>query len=360
MDGLHYFIQQEWFRYGILGVAEEKRQPYHQLANDNDAVLLRYKLQILVGDAADYLNVVVGPLPYGGRVEKPDYAGLGDVKIPRALAGNHFWLAILDTHNGELFDHDSFSMYSGGAVLMGNLQRNINYLYAHYDLHLPEVKEPVKAKRYDQKNDFDCGFIALNIMLQFIVCRIGASKELHKGALGKENPAAQLYTPAFFDAANGGALDLRIALNSMVHIIDGKGPTAESIEHDKLIAAIADEKFYRVPSRGRFFTGQGWIETDPRKRPFDEACQPDFLRLAEKMKAAMRMTLCVVDPDLGHRRQLEYIRYFLEHAGGVLFSVKQPLAWFDVAQQECLIERCPHLVDVIPIPLNCKVVLQPL
>ena len=367
MDGLYYFIEQEWFRYDILGVAQENRQPYHQLANDDDVMLMRYKLQTLVEDAANYLNVVVGPLPQKGRVEEPDYAELRDIGIPKAQGppkeGNHFWLAILDTHSGELFDHDSYSYLSGNKVLTQNLQRNINRLYAHFDLHLPEVKAPIEAERHDQTNTHDCGFIALNIMLQFIICRIGASKELHKGAVGKKNPAAQLYTPADFSAEKGGALDLRRALNSIVHIANGRGKevqfTVEPIEREKLIAAVADEKFFRVPSRGQSFTGTAWIENDPRVSPFDEACQADFLRLAEKMETAMGMTLGLVDPSLGHRSQLEYTRYLLEHAGGVLFSFKRPPAWLGVARQECLIERCTHLIDILPIPRNCMVVLQP-
>jgi hypothetical protein len=66
------------------------------------------------------------------------------------------------------------------------------------------------------------------------------------------------------------------------------------------------------------------------------------------------MALSLTDPNCGHNTQLELARYHLENAGAILFSVKPQ----SKSDRPCDDHNCHHLIDIIPLPLNFKIILQ--
>lgn len=360
-DNLYYCIEEEEFRYSILGIPPDRQRVFYKLENDTDVKVLRYKLQHLVASGASYLRVVVGQLPVGARVEEVDTEF--DVE-QKGRDNDHFWLAIFDTHTGELFDHNSLDEEGRDRVLMGNLRRNINRLSDHYGLRLPRVTRIIDAQYHIQENGYDCGYIALNALLQFIVCRIAAPKAPATGPMGQNNPAAKLLTVPKFSEKQGGANDFRRTLSSIVHIWKRKqegvfrGEPIEDAEvkESEFETALAEKQYYKIPTRKWYVTNdERWLETED---PFEEYCQLNYSRLAGKIERASEMALALVDHHLGHYGQMERVRYHLDHAGGVVFSFKRSPDPLSVAQGECPVQ-CPHLLDIVPVPMNCKVILQP-
>ncbi|KAF8539488.1 hypothetical protein BDD12DRAFT_924171 [Trichophaea hybrida] len=362
MKGLHYYIEDEEARFRVLGIPPARQRLYYKLENDMDVTALRYKLTHLVESGAAFLQVVVGSLPPGARVE------VVDAEFDTEQEGrdnDHFWLAILDTHTGELFDHNSLDGAGRDRVLMENLRQNIDRLNYHYGLGLRRATRIIDAECHIQENGHDCGFIALNALLQFVICRIGAAKAPATEPMGKNNPAAKLLTVANFSKKQGGANDFRRMLNSIVHmwrrkqdeIFQGDPIGDTDVEQSVLEAAVGERKYYKIPTRKWLVEDGEWISTNEMEDPFEQCRQLDYSQLAGKIGKASEMALALVDEHLGHFNQLERIRYHLDHAGAVVFSFK---SWPDPLSvaEECP-ARCPHLLDIVPISMNCKVILQP-
>ncbi|KAF8247686.1 hypothetical protein K440DRAFT_661207 [Wilcoxina mikolae CBS 423.85] len=362
MKGLHYYIEDEEVRFRVLGVPPARQRVYYKLESDMDVTAMRYKLTHLVESGAAFLQVVVGPLPPGARVEAVD------TEFDTEQEGrdnDHFWLAILDTHTGELFDHNSLDGVGRDRVLMENLRQNIDRLNNHYGLGLRHATRIIDAECHIQENGYDCGFIALNALLQFVICRIGAAKAPATRPMGKNNPAAKLLTITNFSEKQGGANDFRRMLNSIVHmwrrkqdgIFKGDPIGDTDVEESVLEAAVGEKKYYKIPTRKWFVEDDEWMSTNEVEDPFEQCRQLDYSQLAGKIGKASEMALALVDEHLGHFNQLERVRYHLDHAGAVVFSFK---SWPDPLSVagECP-ARCPHLLDIVPVPLNCKVILQP-
>jgi hypothetical protein len=272
-------------------------------------------------------TVLLGPLP-DSATTCDIHRGFDDI----GFQGNHFWLAILDTWTGELYDHNTrrYNDYPNDDDFLANFRTNVNHFYNLHNINLPPVQDITRVF-HRQSNDYYCGYIALDKLLQFILTRATRDLGQSNNAFDKSrNPADEMFTANNFEEII--CPSWRLAISYIAHM------------HDK-----------RPDSKGTV------LNLSVLKRNLTEGryTPPDSRELALTMESTIPIGQALIDPNMGHQEQLELVRYFLDHCGAVLFSFKIPTDQFEVLDPEYCFKTCDHLVDIIPIPIDYKAILQP-
>ena len=351
---VYFWIPDEEALYRRLGVNPPRK--YYLLESLDDIVRLRWKAESL-GKTDD--NIMVVNVDNAKITEELETQCVDFQNAPEG-PGNHWWLAIFDKETGELFNHDTVQTTEYGQSLMDKLLNNIGELCKLYGIPTQRKLSIRRAVNYNQRNDHDCGLLALHTLLMFILDRVAAQKRQAKGRYHddpEQSPAAFKYTDDDFDGRTfrGTLNSLGVVGEYIEHMLAGsRRRAAAKVITDSLgPARLAEKKYYRI--------ADGQIPgTELTYKTYEHK---DYSKLKEKYQQIAEAALNLWDEGLGHRNHLDRLWWHLEHAGAVLFSVKNPEDPLNPKgcekSKDPSSRDCHHDIDIIPIPPGYCVILQP-
>ncbi|KAA8913649.1 hypothetical protein FN846DRAFT_81646 [Sphaerosporella brunnea] len=357
---LYFRIENQEQLFNILGAV--KKRVWYIVRSEKDFEKFQYKLDKFA--ERNSTTVFVEDLPEGEQATPLSAKPLA--KKQRGSA-NHWFLCIYDKQTNELWDHNSFNTDQGIAnSIKANIRDNILELISLFGMPAPTAPFRIRrADAYLQTNGFDCGIISMNNLLMFVMDRLSVGQgRPSQFSRGGTSPAGWRYT--FRNFEQRGASAMRRFLEACYNAGSERAQILEGVLPQYLDPSC--------PTRGHHLEARDWHHdsqsvwfkfTKAQSTVFDEeqgqrfeelAWLEDYSPLGAKFQRAAVMMYPFIDRHSGHGRQLQLIRYHLENAGGVLFSCKRPPNPYDSKPCE---GSCDHFMDIVPVPLNCKVILQP-
>jgi hypothetical protein len=343
---LTFRIEAQTKRYRTIGVP--RPEIYYRIRNQEELSLFISKTQAICAWSPNFdtskvrptVNIIVGENPQGKQLQEELEKG---IFLDNIVFGNHWFLAIYDKKTNRLFNLNSKPKHPGVDEMLRNLRTNIREFCRLWGLEVPELPElETPSNVYVQGNDNDCGPIALHSLLMFALDRSLAGKG-GPGSRDNEHisPACSEHTLKGFetDAEHlpSGARLFRRMMNCAL-LLDDLATHIQAKElREALSKALQTEGIHPKQKPDQLNPAHGHKKVSKQ--------------LEETFVEGTRMSRQLVDR---HPDKLDLIRYHLDYAGGVLFSLKNP-----DDSRRCGGGQCPHLIDIIPVPLNCRVILQP-
>jgi len=351
---MYYSISEE----EQLFIQLEATQPrkFYPLRDEEDLRVLEYKARSAAQSSRnpDRVTVIVSRLPMGLGAEPV----AKEFPERKGEVANHWWLMIYDKESGILWDHNTLEATQ--TMQIDRLRANLGSLSRLYSLGVPDNITVRRANCVIQDDGFSCGTLALHTLWMFHMDRDAVLRGYtsqgvpRRGSSGRDAQAVAgfRYTNDVFDAAANKAF--RRTLSQLCHanreISTGdwfvlRRGEPKAIDKSRGPYNMFQSKYFRAP----------WDAgaTDHSGPVYEHM---DTSAIAEWFQAANAMALNLLNND--HNGALERIRYHLENAGGVLFSFKDHPNILHDPDTQCEGGSCPHLIDIVPVPLNCKVILQ--